>query len=194
MVRMEWAVAARQARDTPRSLVLTTATATFGSPTVRQTSAPPAVDRRKRDEGARGAARVGDASASRLTAQGCGDRFGFSIELSGKATGKHLAYVLVGGQRWGPSAGAGRPVASNSLRPGARVGRPTGSSAWEPTPSSSARGFLRTPLLTGVGQDPKNAEILRTPHLTGSGRLWMARKWLLLLRSGGHIVSRGWRG
>ena len=57
-VRMERAAAARQARD-PRSLVLTTATATFGSPTVRQTSAPSAVDRRKRDEVAWGAVRGG---------------------------------------------------------------------------------------------------------------------------------------
>jgi hypothetical protein len=54
-VRMERAAAARQARD-HRSSVLTTATATSGSPTVRQTSAPSAVDRRKRDEVARGAA------------------------------------------------------------------------------------------------------------------------------------------
>ena len=44
-VRMERAAAARQARD-HRSSVLTTATATSGSPTVRQTSAPSAVDRR----------------------------------------------------------------------------------------------------------------------------------------------------
>jgi hypothetical protein len=49
------------------------------------------------------------------------------------------------------------------------------------------------PLLTGAGRDPENAEILRTPHLTGSGWLWMARKRLLLLRSGGQVVRRGWR-
>jgi hypothetical protein len=191
-VRMERAAAARQARD-HRSLVLTTATATFGSPTVRQTSAPSAVDRRKRDEVARGAVRGGDAGTSQLAAQGRGDRLGSSVELSGKAAGKHVASVSVGGGRRGPSAGAGRPTTNNSLRPGARVGRPTGSSAWGPTPRSSARGFLRTPLLTGAGRDPENAEILRTPHLTGSGRLWIARKWLLLLRSGGHVVRRGWR-
>ena len=191
-VRMERAAAARQARD-HRSLVLTIATATFGSPTVRQTSAPSAVDRRKRDEVARGAVRGGDAGTSQLAAQGRGDRLGSSVELSGKAAGKHVASVSVGGGRRGPSAGAGRPTTNNSLRPGARVGRPAGSSAWGPTPSSSARGFLRTPLLTGAGRDPENAEILRTPHLTGSGRLWIARKRLLLLRSGGHVVRRGWR-
>jgi hypothetical protein len=67
-----------------------------------------------------------------------------------------------------------RPAASNPLPRGARVGRPVGSSAWGLTPSSSARGFLRTPLRTGADRDPENAEILRTPHLTGSGRLWMA--------------------
>jgi hypothetical protein len=48
-------------------------------------------------------------------------------------------------------------------------------------------------LLTGAGRGPENAEILRTPHLTGSGRLWIARQRLLLLRSGGHVVRRGWR-
>jgi hypothetical protein len=37
VVRMERAAAARQARD-PRSLVLTTATASFGPPTVKQTA------------------------------------------------------------------------------------------------------------------------------------------------------------
>jgi hypothetical protein len=114
-VRMERTVAARHARDTPRSLVLTTATAIFGSPTVRQTSAPSTVDRRKRDEAARGATRGGDTSASQLAAQGRGERLGFSVELSGKAAGKHLASVFVGGGRWGPLAGAGRPAASNSL-------------------------------------------------------------------------------
>ena len=35
-------------------------------------------------------------------------------------------------------------------------------------------------------------EILCTPHLTGSGRLLMARKRLLLPLCGGHVVRRGW--
>jgi hypothetical protein len=35
-------------------------------------------------------------------------------------------------------------------------------------------------------------EILCTPHLTGLSRLLMARKRLLLLRYGGHVVRRGW--
>jgi hypothetical protein len=35
-------------------------------------------------------------------------------------------------------------------------------------------------------------EILYTPHLTGSGRLLMARKRLMLLRCEGHVVRRGW--
>ena len=129
-VRVERAAAARQARDTPRSLVVTTATTTFGSPTVRQTSAPLAIDRRKRDEAARGAARGDNAGASRLAAQGCGDRLGFSVELSNKAAGKHLASVFLGGRRRRPPADAGRPVASNSLRHGTRVGRPARSCAW----------------------------------------------------------------
>jgi hypothetical protein len=35
--------------------------------------------------------------------------------------------------------------------------------------------------------------ILSTPHLMGSGRLWMARKRMLLLRCEEHVVRHGWR-
>jgi hypothetical protein len=137
----------------------------------------------------RGAARGGDAGASQLAAQGRGDRLGFSIELSGKAAGKHLASVFVGGGRWGASAG----TLVASWYTSRSTGRVVYLGADGPTPSSSARGFLRTPLLAGAGRDPENAEILRTPHLTGSGRLWMARERMMLLRGGGHVVRRGWR-
>ena len=61
--------------------------------------------------------------------QGRGDQHRQGDKLSGQATGKQLARVFAGGGWWGPSAGACRPVASNSLCLGARVGRPEGSSA-----------------------------------------------------------------
>jgi hypothetical protein len=66
------------------------------------------------------------------------------------------------------------PLGSKTLS--ASSPSPPPRSSWGPTPSSSARGLLRTPLLTGAGQYPKSAETLRTPHLTGSSRLSMARK------------------
>jgi hypothetical protein len=38
-----------------------------------------------------------------------------------------------------------------------------------------------------------NGVALRVFHLTGSRRLWMARKRLLLVRCGGHVGRRGKR-
>jgi hypothetical protein len=38
-----------------------------------------------------------------------------------------------------------------------------------------------------------NGATLRALHLTGSGRLWMARKRLLLLRSGRQVGRHGSR-
>jgi hypothetical protein len=58
-------------------------------------------------------------------------------------------------------------MASKPLRLGAQVFRLRGPAAWWPTPALSGE------------------EILRTLHLTSSGRLWMARTRLLLLRCGG---------
>jgi hypothetical protein len=69
-----------------------------------------------------------------------------------------------------PTANPASTVASNSLRLGARVGRPEGSSAW-PTPSSSTREFLRMPLLTGRGRDLKKCG--NSPYVTFD-RLWPA--------------------
>jgi hypothetical protein len=37
-----------------------------------------------------------------------------------------------------------------------------------------------------------DGEILCAPHMTGSGRLLMAQKRLLLLRCEGHVVRHGW--
>jgi hypothetical protein len=76
---------------------------------------------------------------------------------------------------WWPSAGAGRPAARNSLRPDARAGRYGGSAAWGP--------LLALP----------NGVTLRVLHLTGSDRLWMARKRVLLLLRGGQVGRRGRR-
>jgi hypothetical protein len=63
----------------------------------------------------------------------------------------------------------------NPLRPGARAGRAGVPTAWGPMPAS-----------------PYGATF-RALHLTRSGRLWMARKRLLLLRSGGQVGRRGRR-
>jgi hypothetical protein len=71
----------------------------------------PTHDRRKRDKVARGAARGGDDGASRLAIQGRGDRLDFSVELSGKAAGKQLAFVFGGG-----GAAGGRRLAPASRR------------------------------------------------------------------------------
>ena len=165
--------AARQAKQqgNPSCLALTAATAT-SSPTAD--AVPITADACKRDGAARGAATGGNAGASQLAAQGRGDRLDFSVELSGKTAGKHLASVFVGEGRRGPSAGTGRPAASYSLRPGGQAWQSGGLHAWWPTLALS------------------DGEILCTPHLTGSGRLLMARKRLLLLRCGGHVVRRGW--
>ena len=168
--------AARQAKQqgNPSCLALTAATAT-SSP--KADAVPITADACKRDGAARGAATGGKAGASffaSFAAQGRGDRLDFSVELSGKTAGKHLASVFVGEGRRGPSAGTGRPAASYSLRPGGQAWQSGGLHAWWPT--------LALP----------DGEIHCTPHLTGSGRLLMARKRLLLLRCGGHVVRRGW--
>ena len=164
--------AARQAKQqaNPSCLALTAATAT-SSPTAD--AVPITADALKRDGAARGAATGGDAGTSRLASQGRGDRQGQGDERAGKAAGARDVFAFAGGRRRGPSARARRPAAGNSLRLGGRAGRPGGLHAWWPAPTSS------------------DGEILCTPHLTGSGRLLMARRRLLLLRCGGHVVRRG---
>ena len=113
-VRMEWAAAARQERDTPRSLVLTTATATFGSPTVGQTSAPSAIDRHKRDEAARGAAGGAMLAQARLPPKAAETDLASASSFSARPPASTSLLSLLEGRR-GPSAGAGQPAASNSL-------------------------------------------------------------------------------
>jgi hypothetical protein len=142
-----------------------------GAPKVN--TATSAVDAGKRDADAQEAAKGGDAGGRQLAAKGRGDRHRQGDKRAGKIAGTRLASVFAGGGRRGPSAGAGRPAASNPMRLGARAGRSGGPAAWGPTPASSG------------------GESLRTLYLMGSGRLWMARKRLLLLRSGGQVGRRG---
>ena len=120
-------------------------------------------------------------SSRRINAQqlvatkGSADQHGQRHKLAGKVVGTRLASFFARGGRRGPSAGAGRPAASNPMHPGARAGRSGGAAAWGPTPASSGGG------------------VFRTLYLTGSGWLWMARKRMLLLRSGGQVDRRGRR-
>jgi hypothetical protein len=124
---------------------------------------------------ARGAAREGSAGTCRPARQGRGDQRRQGGKRTGKAAGPRPVLVSGGGRR-GPLAGAGRPTAGNPLRPGARACRLGGLDAWGMRPTSSV----------GVS--------FRALHLTGTGRLWMARFRLLLLRSGGQVGRRGRRG
>jgi hypothetical protein len=137
-------------------------------------TAPSAADA-SRYEDARRAARGGTAGASRLAAQGRGDQRRQGDKLAGKAAGTRRIIVFAGGGWRGPSAGAGRSTANNPLRPSARACRSGGPAAWGSMPALS------------------NGVILRALHLTGSSRLWMALKRLLLLRSGGQVSRRGRR-
>ena len=136
--------------------------ATIATSLSTSNAAPSDADAR-RHGAARGAARGGKPGVSRFVAQGRGDQHRQGCTLASKATGKPFVYVFVGVARQGPSAGTGRPAAGNPPRPGARVGRSGG---------PAARGLV--PALS-------NGVILRALHLTCSGRLWMARKRLLLL-------------
>ena len=80
--------------------------------------------------------------------------------------------LLAGGGGGRRLALAGRRLATRCVLVDEHGGR--GLHAWWPALASS------------------DGEILCTPHLTGSGRLLIARKRLLLLRCGGHVVRRGW--
>jgi hypothetical protein len=128
-----------------------------------------------RHDDARGAATEDSAGTCRPVYQGRGDQRRQGGKRTGKAAGPRPVLVSGGGRR-GPLAGAGRPTAGNPLRPGARACRLGGPDAWGLRPTSSV----------GVS--------LRALHLTGTGRLWMARFRLLLLRSGGQVGRRGRRG
>ena len=124
---------------------------------------------------ARGAATEGSAGTCRPARQGRGDQRRQGGKRTGKAAGPRPVLVS-GGRRRGPLVGAGRPTAGNPLRPGARACRLGELAAWGVRPTSSV----------GVS--------FRALHLTGTGRLWMARFRLLLLRSGGQVGRRGRRG
>ena len=122
-----------------------------------------------------GVAKGGDAGGRQLAAKGRGDQHRQGDKLAGTGAGKRLASFVDGGGRRGPSAGAGRPAATNPPRLGARAGRSGGLAAWGPAPALS------------------NGVAPRVPHLTGSGRLRMARKRQLFLRCGGQLGRRGRR-
>ena len=128
-----------------------------------------------RDSEARRAAKGGKAGRRQPASKGRGVQCRQGDKRAGKAAGKRLASVVAGGGRWGPWAGAGRSATRNPLRPGARAVRSGGSAVWGPLPA----------LPNGV--------TLRVLHLTGSGRLWLARKRLLLLRCEGQVGRRGRR-
>jgi hypothetical protein len=172
-IAMALTAAARQAKQqtNPSCLASTAVTAT-SSPTAAAVTTT--ADACKRDGAARGAATGGNSGVSRLASQGRRDQHGQYDERAGKSAGTQVVFVSDGGGRRGPSAGDNRSAAGNTLRPSGRAGRSGGLSTWWPALA----------LLGG--------EILSTPHLTGSGRQLMARKRLLLLRCGGHVVRRGW--
>jgi hypothetical protein len=147
------------------------ATATSGAP--KMETATSAVETRKRDDDMQGAAKGGDAGGRQLAAKGRGDQPRQGGRFAGKAAGKPTTSVRVGRGWCGPSTGAGRPATANTLRPG-------GQTRW--SGGSSCGGFA----LAAPGK-------CRRHYLTGTGRLWMAWKRLLLPRCGGHVVHRGWR-
>ena len=128
-----------------------------------------------RDTKARRAAKGGKAGGRQPASKGRGVQRRQGDKRAGKGVGKRLASVIAGGGRRGPSAGAGRSATRNTLRLGARAVRCGGSTAWGP--------LLALP----------NGVTLRVLHLTGSGRLWLARKRLLLLRCEGQVGRRGRR-
>jgi hypothetical protein len=165
--------AARQAKQlgNPSCLVSKAAAAT----SLSKTGTSPSAAARNRYGDARGAAREGSAGASWLADQGRGDQRRQGDKWAGKAAGTRLVLVYVGGGRRGPSASADRPTTGNPLRLGARACRLGGPAAWGLMPASSARVSIRA------------------LHLTGTGRLWLARFRLLLLRIGGQVGRRGRR-
>jgi hypothetical protein len=153
---------ARQQGDSNPSC-LVSPKATIATSLSTSNAAPSATYARRHGAAARVAARGGKSGVSRFVAQGRGDQHRQGGTLAGKAAGKPFVYVFVGVARQGPSADTGRPATGNLPRPGAQAGRLGGPAAWGLVPALS------------------NGVIFRAPHLTGSGRLWMARKRLLPL-------------
>jgi hypothetical protein len=152
------------------------ATETSSSEALQAKSAAPVVAIEKcEEEEAWGAATGGDAGGHKLAAKGRGVQHRQGDKLAGTDAGKRVVSVVAGGGRRGPSAGGDRPAARNPLRSGDRAGRLGRLAAWGPTPALSARVAFRA------------------LHLTGSGRLWVPRSRLLLLRSGGQVGRRGRR-
>ena len=160
-------------RDAMKAVQGCIAFATSGAPKAHTSSS--VVEACKRDEDARGAAKGGDAGGRQLAAKSRGDQQGQGDKLAGTDAGTRVVSVVAGRRRRGPPASAGRPAARNPQRPGERAGRSGRLAAWGPTPALSA----------GVA--------FRALHLTGSGRLWVPRSRLLLLRSGGQVGRRGRR-
>jgi hypothetical protein len=160
-------------RDAMKAVCGCIAFATSGAPKVE--TATSAVEACKRAEDAWSAAKGGDAGGRGLAVEGRGDQQGQGDKLAGTDAGTRVVSVVAGGGRRGPPAGAGRPAARNPQRPGERAGRSGRLAAWGPTPALSA----------GVA--------FRALHLTGSGRLWVPRSRLLLLRGGGQVDRRGRR-
>ena len=176
MARHCWALATAARKEKGwfyPCFIMKNAVATSEAPKVE--TATSAVDTRKREEEARRAAKGGKTGGRWLATKGRGVQHHQCDRLGGKAAGQRLASGVAGGGRWGPSVGAGRPAARNPLRLGARAGRCGGSAAWGPRPA----------LPNGV--------TLRVLHLTRCGRLWMARKRLLLLLNGGQVGRRSRR-
>jgi hypothetical protein len=138
-------------RDAEKAVCGCIAFATSGAPKVE--TATSAVEACQRDEDARGAAKGGEVGARRLAAKGRRVHHRQGDKRAGKVAGTRIASVFAGGGWLGPPAGAGRPVARNSLRSGAQAGWLGRLADWGPTPVLSA----------GVA--------LRALHLTGSGRL-----------------------
>ena len=171
--------AARQAKQLGNPSCLVSKVAAASS--LSKTGTAPSAVAGNRYGDARGAARAlahagtRGAGTRRLARQGRRDQRRQGGKRTGKAAGPRPVLVSGGGRR-GPLAGAGRPTDGNPLRPGARACWLGGLEAWGMRPTSSV----------GVS--------FRALHLTGSGRLWMARFRLLLLRSGGQVGRRGRRG
>ena len=160
-------------RDAMKAVQGCIAFATSGAPKVE--TATSAVETHQRDGDAPRAEKGGDAGGRQIAAKSRGDQQGQGDKLAGTDAGTRVVSVVAGGRRRGPPAGAGRPAATNPLRPGEQAGRLGRLAAWGPTPALSA----------GVA--------FWVLHLTGSGRLRVPRSRLLLLRSGEQVGRRGRR-
>jgi hypothetical protein len=130
--------------------ILKDAVATSEAPKVETSTSD--MDTGKRDEEARIAVKGGDAGGRQLAAKGRGVQHRQGDTLAGTDAGKRVVYVVVGGGRRGPSAGADRPTAGNPLRPGARAGLSGGPAAWGPATALPNEVTLRVLHLAGYGR------------------------------------------